>query len=308
MAKGKKKKKLTLTQKRAVSGYLFILPFIIGFCAFYIRCLFMTFQFSFSELEVAVGGGYNLTFVGFENFIYAFNGHATFKQVLITSMGNMLIDVPLIIFFSLFMAMLLNRNFKGRSVVRAIFFLPVILGSGAINDTLEMARSMMSGGLGSASAEITAAATSSGVSIDYYIGMFTSLGLPEDLISYVSGAVDRISDIVNSSGVQIVLFIAALQSIPGSLYEVARIEGATAYETFWKVTFPMVMPHIITNFVYTVVDKFADSDVVTLAYNTAFSQYNYGLSSVMSIVSTAVTCLILFVVVKLISKHTFYYN
>ena len=220
----------------------------------------------------------------------------------------MLVGVPLITFFSLFMAMLLNRKFKGRTLVRAIFFLPVILNADAIVDAISLSRVMMSGGISSASAEMAASA-SSGMSVEYYIQMFGSLGLPDVLIEYVSGAVSRISDIINASGVQIIIFIAALQSIPGSMYEVAKIEGATAYETFWKVTFPMVMPHIITNIVYTVVDSFAKSDVIELAYDTAFGpQMNYGLSSVFSLVSTVITCLILVIVCGLIQKRTFYYN
>lgn len=303
----KKKRKMSLTTKRSITGFIFILPWLIGFCWFYARSLFMTFQFSFSELNVKPTGGYDLKFVGFQNYLYAFRAHASYKQVLASSIGNMLIDVPLITFFSLFVALLLNRKFKGRTVVRAIFFLPVILNSGAISAALDLARSMMSGGLTSSSAEM-AAAKSSGVSIQYYIEMFSSLGLPSGLIKYVSGAVSRISDIINASGVQIVIFIAALQSIPGSMYEVAKIEGATGYETFWKVTFPMVMPHIITNLVYTVVDSFAESQVVELAYKTAFSEMNYGLSSVFSLCSTVITCLILVLVVRLIQKRTFYYN
>ena len=193
-------------------------------------------------------------------------------------------------------------------MVRAIFFLPVILNSEAILSAMNLARNMMSGGISSASAELAEAASGSGVSIDYYIQMFTALGLPETIIEYISGAVGRISDIISASGVQIIIFIAALQSIPGSMYEVAKIEGATAYETFWKVTIPMVMPHVITNMVYTVVDSFVRSDVVELAYDTAFKYYDYGLSSVFSFVSTLLTCLILVVVCGLIQKRTFYYN
>ncbi len=303
----RKKKRMSLTTKRSVTGYLFILPWLIGFIWFYARSLFMSVQFSLCELTVNPGGGYTLDFTGLENYIYAFRVHGTFKQILTTSVGNMLIDVPLITFFSLFMAILLNRKFKGRTLVRAIFFLPVILNSGAILDAMELARTMMSGGISSASAEM-AAASSSGMSIQYYIQMFSSLGLPDVIIEYVAGAVSRISDIINASGVQIIIFIAALQSIPGSMYEVARIEGATAYETFWKVTFPMVLPHIITNVVYTVVDSFADSEVVELAYDTAFSNNNYGLSSVMSLTSTVLTCLILVIICRFIQKRTFYYN
>ena len=304
----RKRKKLSLTTKRSITGYLFILPWLVGFIWFYARSLFMSVQFSFSNLTVNPGGGYTLDFAGLENYIYAFRVHGSFKQILTTSVGNMLIDVPLITFFSLFMAILLNKNFKGRTLVRAIFFLPVILNSGAIMDAMDLARTMMSGGISSASAEMAQATAGNGVSIQYYVQMFAALGLPDQIIEYIMGAVSRISDIINASGVQIIIFIAALQSIPGALYEVAKIEGATAYETFWKVTFPMVMPHIITNVVYTVVDSFADSDVVDLAYETAFTNNNYGLSSVMSLVSTLITCLIRILVCRFIQKRTFYYN
>lgn len=307
-ARTKQKKKRSLSQRRAMKGFIFILQWLIGFIWFYVRSLVMTVQFTFSEMTVNPGGGYSLNFVGVNNFIYAFRAHATYKQVLTTSIGNMLIDVPLITFFSLFMAMLLNRKFKGRTLVRAIFFLPVILNSDAISAAMDLARSMMSGGISNSASELAEAAAGSGVSVEYYIQMFTSLGLPETIIEYISGAVGRISDIINASGVQIIIFIAALQSIPGSMYEVAKIEGATAYETFWKVTFPMVMPHIITNVVYTVVDSFTRSDVVELAYTTAFKYFNYGLSSVFSLVSTIITCLILVIVCRLIQKRTFYYN
>ncbi len=306
-ARTKKRKRRSLSQRRAMKGFLFIAPWLIGFVWFYARSLFMTVQFSFSNLTVRPGGGYDLDFVWLDNFIYAFRAHASYKQVLTTSLGNMLVDVPLITFFSLFMAMLLNRKFRGRTLVRAIFFLPVILNSEAIVDAMSLARTMMSGGISSSSAELAASA-SSGMSIEYYIQMFSSLGLPDVIIEYISGAVSRISDIINASGVQIIIFIAALQSIPGSMYEVAKIEGATAYETFWKVTFPMVMPHIITNVVYTVVDSFTKSEVIELAYETAFTNMNYGLSSVFSLVSTLITCLILVIVCGLIQKRTFYYN
>lgn len=299
---------MTLSQKRTISGYLFILPWLIGFLVFYLRSLFMTVEFSLSELTMdVVNGGYKLEFKGLENYIYAFTVHGSFKQILTTSVMDMLIDVPLIIFFSLFMALLLNRDFKGRTLVRAIFFLPVILNAEAILDAIETATVMVGTGISSSSSEMSDAAAS-GMGINYYIELFGNLMLPRQLLEYIVGAVDRITSIISASGVQIVIFIAALQSIPGSLYEVAKIEGATAYETFWKVTFPMVMPHIITNIVYTVVDSFISSDVVDLAYTTAFTDFNYGLSSVFSIVSTLVTCLILVLVCGWIQKRTFYYN
>ena len=301
-----KKKKMSLTTKRSITGYMFILPWLVGFLVFYLRSLFMTANFSLSEISVAVGGGYDSKFVGLQNYLYAFRVHGSFKQVLTTSIGNMLVDVPLITFFSLLMAMLLNKKFRGRTLVRAIFFLPVIMNSAAINAAIEFSRNMLAGGLSASSAEMASA--TAGVDLMYYVEMFGNLGLPDSILEYVVEAVARINDIISASGVQIIIFIAALQSIPGSLYEVAKIEGATGYETFWKVTFPMVMPHIITNVVYTVVDNFANSDIVEMAYNTAFTDVNYGLSSAMSLISTAIVCLILVLVCGFIQKRTFYYN
>ncbi|MBE5962631.1 MAG: sugar ABC transporter permease [Lachnospiraceae bacterium] len=301
------KRRLTLMQKRAIVGLLFISPWLIGFLIFYARSLFMTIQFSMSDVAVKENGGYSLTFAGISNFKYALTAHGTFKQVLTTSLGNMLVDVPLIIFFSLFMGVLLNKKFKGRTLVRAIFFLPVIMNSEAIQGAIQMTRQMMAGGLNPANAEVMES-MSGGVNIDYYLELFRDLALPDGLLDYIIGAVARINDIITASGVQIVIFIAALQAVPPALYEVAKIEGATGYETFWKVTFPMVSPLIITNIVYTVVDSFINSDVVQLAYDTAFTDQKYGLSSSMSLLSTVAVCVVLVVACGLISKKTFYYN
>lgn len=303
------KKRLTLSQKRMINGYLFILPWLIGFIFFYIRSILLTTQFSFSRLSVETVGGYTLDHVGLQNYVYAFREHGTFKQILTSSIFNMVLDVPLIIFFSLFMAILLNREFKGRTLVRAIFFLPVIMNSSAIATALRLSEQFVAGGISAGSSQMSTETVSSTVNVSYYIDLFGQLALPNRVLDYIVAAVSRINSIITASGVQIVIFLAALQSIPSSMYEVAKIEGATAYETFWKVTFPMVMPHIITNVVYTVIDKFAESDVVTLAYNTAFTaEFNYGLSSVFSLVSTAVTCLILILAVGFLQKRTFYYN
>ena len=305
----KPRRGLSLEGKRNLKGFLFVVPWLIGFGTFYVRSLIMNVQFSLSKLTIAATGGYTLEWVGIENYKYAFTVDPSFKQTLVSSLGNMLIDVPLIIFFSLFMAILLNQKFKGRGLVRAIFFLPVILGGAAITDALDLASTMMAGGISSSAGEVAEAASSaSAVDTSYFIEIFKNLAMPDQILDYVVSAVTRVKDIISASGVQIVLFIAALQSIPTSMYEVAKIEGATAYETFWKVTFPMVMPHIITNLVYTIVDKFAQSEIVELASDTAFSDFNYGLSSAMSVVSTAIVIIILGIIIKIMQKRTFYYN
>ena len=303
----KGKKKLTLSEKRAIMGIVFISPWLIGFVMFYLRSLYFTIRFSLSEVILGEKGGYTTVFVGLENFKNALFSHATLNQTLSDSIVDILIDVPLIIFFSLLIAILLNQDFKGRTIFRAIFFIPVIMNSGAINDAMELARQVVVGGLGAASSEVMQAA-SSPVNVDLIIDIFIEFGLPAPLFDYIIEAVAKIYDIVKISGIQIIIFIAALQAVPSSLYEVSEIEGATAYETFWKITFPMVTPLIITNTVYTIVDSFVNSAIVETAYKEAFTNYLYGLSAAMSMISTLIVCLILGIVVYFISKRTFYYN
>lgn len=302
-----KKKRLTLANKRAITGYMFIMPWLIGFCVYYIKSLFMTIQFSLSDVSTSASVGYSTTFNGIENFKHIFTVDPKFNQTLVTSIRDIVIDVPLVLTFALLMAMLLNQKFIGRTIFRAIFFIPVIMGCDAIADAISEARQAAVGGISSTSAAISEASSST-VNLDYYVALFKDIGLPAGIIDYVTEAVGRISEVVDLSGVQIVIFIAALQSIPASLYEVARIEGATTYETFWKVTFPMVMPHIITCLVYTMVDAFASSEIVQFSYDEIFTNLNYDYGSAMALASMVVVCLILFVVVAFIQKRTFYYN
>lgn len=296
---------MSLNSKRALTGIAFIMPWFIGFVLFYLRSFIQAVQFSFSSVELGEGTGYSLNFTGLDNLKFALLQHGNFNQELTKSVINMLIDVPLIIFFSLLMAMLLNQKFKGRTIVRAIFFLPVIMSAGAINEAIEIARQTISGGVSAVSTEMSA---SSGINMAYFLDLFMQLGFPQNIIDYVTQVIARIYDVVKASGVQIIVFLASLQSVPGSLYEVSKIEGATAYETFWKITFPMVTPLILTNVVYTIVDSFISSSVVDIAYQSAFESYNYGLSSAMSLLSTVIVCVVLLIVGVILSKKTFYYN
>jgi ABC-type sugar transport system permease subunit len=307
MSETGKRKGMTLPRRRAITGLLFISPFIFGFCVFYLRSLFETLRFAFSETSMD-GVRYSLSFTGFDNFIYAFTEHPRFNQFLVDSIVTMLVDVPLIIFFSLFIAIMLNQKFRGRTVARAIFFLPVLLNAPAVAGALDTVRAMMLGGTSPApAAMLESVGSGGGISAVYYVRLLVDLGLPIFLLDYIIGAVVRINFVIIMSGVQIIIFLAALQSISPSLYEVAKIEGATPYETFWKVTFPMVSPLLITNMVYTVVDSFNSSRVLQEAYDTMMN-LNYSLSAVFSLVSMLVVCLILGLASWLISKRVYYHN
>ncbi|MDR0325203.1 MAG: sugar ABC transporter permease [Oscillospiraceae bacterium] len=310
MTDAKKRKGLTLMQRRAVTGLLFVSPFIFGFLVFYVRSLWMTLEFAFSETSTE-GLGYSLSFVGLDNFVNAFTQHPRFNQVLVDSIGSMVIDVPLIIFFSLFIAIILNQKFKGRTVARAIFFLPVLLNAPAVFQALETARAFMIGGASAAPSGLvdSLAGSASGVNIGYYIDMLREMGMPMAILDYIIGAVTRINYVITMSGVQIIIFLASLQAISPALYEVAKIEGATPYETFWKITFPMVSPLLVTNMVYTVLDSFVNSRVLQESYDAMFgTAQDYSLSAAFSLISMVCVCGILGIASWLVSKRVYYHN
>jgi ABC-type sugar transport system permease subunit len=307
----RKKRRLSLSTKKSLVGLLFISPFLVGFSAFFVRGLYMTVRFSFSELTIGEHGGYTLAFEGWKHYIYAFAEHPGFKQVLTSSLWDIVLNVPMIIFFSLFIAVVLNQEFRGRTVARAIFFLPVILNGPAILDSLNMARAMILGGSSPAPQVVmeTISGGTGNLNMSYYMMMFEDLGLPAAALEFIVGVVSRIHTVITSSAVQIVIFLAALQAISPSLYEVAKIEGATAYETFWKITFPMVAPLIVTNIVYTMVAMFWGSRVLDMSYDTIFGAgKQYELGSAFSLISMAIVLAIMFTVTGILSKLTFYQN
>jgi ABC-type sugar transport system permease subunit len=263
--------------------------------------------YSFNQVDVVPEvGGVVMESVGFDNYRFILLRHGTFNRELVESLIDMIINVPLIIFFSLFLAIILNRKFVGRSLVRMIFFVPVIMGTAAIVTALELSMGMMMGGRSSVPADVMAEMT--GFSPSGIVMILGDFGFPDEIIEFILASVMRLYEILRVSGVQILIFLAALQAIPSSMYEVAQIEGATGYETFWKITIPMVSPLILTNVIYTIVDAYTLSEVVNTASSYFFEMQEYGISSAMSIVSAILACAILLLVGWIISKYVFYVN
>lgn len=302
------KRGLSMRKKEMINGLLFITPWLIGFLVFFAYNFAQAIHFSLSNVVIIPEGGFYLEWMGLSNFKYAFLSHATFNRQLVTSLQNTLIDVPMITFFSLFMALLLNRKFALRGLVRAIFFLPVILATSSVTQALDAVLRMMMNGVSNISQEFMQSQSMSGINPTAIAMTLANFGIPLQVITYIITAANRIYTTITASGVQILIFLAALQAIPSSLYEVAKIEGATAYETFWKITFPMVSPLILTNVIYTIVDTYSNSEVVKMAHTVAFNQQNFGLSAAMSIISAAVTCLVLLILGVIISRNVFYQN
>jgi len=303
---------MTMHRREAINGFVFIAPWLLGFLFFYFFNIFQAIQFSFSTITVIPTGGFTVTYVGWNNYFQAFRVDPTFYKNLYTTLTAIFPQTLGIIFFSLFISILLNRKFKGRFIFRAIFFLPILLTTPLVISTITTAMANLLGGVQSVPSEIVTDAVNTSGGTGFNIGLLydtlLSMHFPAQLLSYIEVMVTSLFTIVRQSGVQILIFIAALQSIPSSLYEVAEIEGSTAYETFWKITFPLVSPLILTNVIYTMVDLYSSSqNVVARAKDEFFSKMNFGFSSAMTISSSFLMCVILIVVGFLISRKVFYY-
>lgn len=272
----RKKSRLTFRQRDAWIGRSFVLPFYIGFILFSIGPLIETMRMMFYSVTVAFGG-YNMTYVGADNFNQVFNVDPDFLLNLFTSIGSMFWQVPVILFISLFLAVLINTKFKGRSIVRMIFFLPVIVMTGTVvliiqNDVV--ASAAMSG-------DVVA-----GGKIEYSVGieeLLIQAGLSSSVVDAFTRLSNDIFNLVWKTGVQVIVFLSGLQSIPASLYEASTVEGATKWEEFFKITLPMLLPVFMLNVVYSIVDAFTDaSNAAMNQVLVAVKQLNFGVASVMS--------------------------
>lgn len=271
-----KKSRLSLKGREALIGRTFVVPFYIGFLAFSLFPLIETMRMMFYNVKVEFGG-FSMTPNDFANFTQVFSKDTDFTLNLFTSVGNMLWQVPALLFVSLFLAILINTKFKGRSIVRVIFFLPVIVMTGAViliiqNDVVASA---------ALSGEVVA-----GGQIEYDVGLEQLLidaGMNAKLVTTFTTFSNDVFNLAWKTGVQIIIFLSGLQSIPSSLYEASSVEGATKWEEFFKITLPMLLPVFVLNTVYTIVDSFTDS--TNEAMNQvlyAVRSLNFGPASVMS--------------------------
>ena len=306
--KTKKRKVASLDKKKARAGWVFVLPFVIGFVLVYLPIIWNSIFMSFHSLHIVTGGGYTLEFVGLENYSDALFEDPLFVQTLITGMKELLFDVPAILIFSLFMAVLLNQKMAGRAVFRAIFFIPVILSTG-IMESIEgqnILGTMMEGSDSIDGSEQSAA--SEIVSVMDIERLFYSMKIGKELVEYVVKMINEIYDIVNRSGVQMLIFLAGLQSISPAIYEACRIDGCTSWETFWKITFPMISPMILVNAVYTIIDSFTTDSNSVMKYINQVYQGSDGqvLSSAMAWMYFIIVMLILAAVAGIFSAFVFY--
>jgi len=263
--KARKRKERLYRWKTYGEGYLFMLPWLIGFAVFMAYPVVWSFTLSF--LKVRLKGGY---------FDYAWNGLNNYRDALfkdnvypielIVYFQEVLLMIPLIVIFALMVALLLNHRFPGRMWFRAVFFLPVIFATGQV--LAELFRQQ--------TGELP------------FLGQYENL---DEMILQAAGpqfggalvnVIGRGVLILWYSGVQILIFIAGFQTVPKTIYEAVRIDGASPWTSFWKITLPASAPFIGLNVVYTIVDLFTFpfNPVMAAIRSTMFlPDFGYGYAS-----------------------------
>lgn len=291
--------RLTLSQRRALWGVFFTAGFIIGFISFFLGPIIRSVQFAFHELKITPAG-YTLNYVAWDNFRYALRVDPDFVRVFTETTLGIVVDIPAVIIFSFFVSTLLNQKFRGRTLARVIFFLPVILTAGVVYK-LESGDIFHAMYLTVADEEVI-------TSSHAIMRLLMRMKMPEGFTQYIISAVQRLPDIMNASAIPILIFLAGLQGIPPSLYECAKIEGATGWESFWKITFPLISPLFLTNIVYIIIDSFTapGNSLVTLIENAAWGRNIYGVSVAMTWMYFGVIAFILVVVFALLSRRVVY--
>ena len=277
--KGCAHKSLINKRDNQMIGLVFVLPFIIGFVLIFSKILYDGLHAAFSTAELGTAG-ITYKFVGFENFHYALRVDPLFIQRAWTDLKSLLVTIPLNMIFSLFIAVVLNNKIWGRTFFRVIFFLPVIISTGlltALDDNNAVMTAM-------SAAAVESGSNSAIANIGDITSFLQQLKFSPSLISAVSGIADNVVNIVNRSGVQILMFLAGIQSISASVYEAADVEGATAWEKFWKITLPMVSPIIVVCLVYTVIECLSNSESSLMGYieYLAFTGGKFGEAAAMS--------------------------
>jgi len=300
----KQKNKLAGLQKRkAISGYLFISPFIIGLLVFMVKPLAQSLYMSFTEVELGAAT-FNYIPSGISNYIYSFTIDPEFNRLLVEEITRMMIYSVAIIVFSFFVALILNQEFKGRALVRAIFFLPVILSSGVILG-LESDNQLM------AALADTIEATTKNISITVALeNILRTAGVGVRAFEKVFEIIDNIYDVAIASGIQIIIFLSGLQTISSSMYEAADIEGCTKWERLWKITFPMISSLFLVNWIYTVIDfcMRSDNEVIKKIQEVMIDQMKYGRASAMSWIYFVIIIAFVGISSLIISRGVYYYD
>lgn len=291
-------KRRGIEAQRARVGFSFVAIWIIGFAVFTLYPMIESLVYVFSDIDISTNGK---TFVGMTNLDYIFNTDPYFVRHITESFGDLLYQIPMILIYSTFFGMVLNQKFVGRTLVRVIMFFPVIVASGLVMSILSgdyIAQQLLTGDKSSAL-----------FNVDIIRTFLLKMNLSVDLVDMLTGWANNIFQLSWKSGIQIILVLAGLQGISTSVYEAAKIEGATGWEIFWKISLPMISPILLINVVYTVVDSFTDLSSPVMKYIVEQqNQLKLELASTMAWVYSLLVFAVIGIVFAVVGKMVVYSN
>ncbi len=293
--------KMGYEKRKSMYGYGFIALWFIGALVFFLIPLVQSFLYSFQDIRPDTGGMVG-GWVGLEKYNYALNVDPNYRQYLVSVLQTTLWKTPLILVFSLFVAVILNQKFKGRTFARAVFFLPVIIATGPVFNIIN--GNMASTGNSDASQFSTMFSTDLLGELMEFLGIY---GISDSVQTTIETISENIFGIVWNAGIQILMFLAALQNIPPSAKEAAQIEGATAWEYFWKITLPNVSSMILACFIFTIIDSFTDpNNAVMGRISDLQMDWKYGEASAMAWIYFAIVLAAVGIVTLIVNKFVYY--
>ncbi len=260
------KRRLTRrTLREWLWGIIFILPWLLGVSVFFVYAMYRSL--AFSTHQVLISGGLQLIELPnrWDNYVYIFTHQTNYLFLLQEFAASIVLKVPMIVSFALLIALLLNGRFKGRGIYRLIFFLPVIIATGPVMENLT-------------------AEGVNGISIYSNVALANLLSqLPEPVFEVISDLFGSLISILWQSGIQMLIFLAGMQKVSPTLYEAVKIDGASPWETFWKITIPTIKPMILLNAIYTIIFIASDgSNAVIKAIQDATYSTQLGYSYAMA--------------------------
>lgn len=290
------RKGLKSQTRRSLVGFAFILPWFIGAVLFFITPMILSFLFSVNEVNPKT---FEFSYIGFGQYKDFFVKDASFLPTLLTSIRDMLFSVVLVMFFSLFIARILVDKFKGRVFFQTIFFLPFILSS-----SLVFYRVLSDQYMG----DVAGSTESFMFQLTLLRNILESANLGADITNIVVTMLDSMLNISMKCGLQIVVFMAGLRNISDSVKEAAKIEGATEWEYFWKIAFPLISPVFQLNLIYSIIDSFTDYNNLIVGYIEGYAHsLELTKSTALAILYYTLVFVIIGIVLLLIRKKVFYY-
>ena len=302
--------KIPYERRKSLYGYGFISVWLVGTVLWFLIPLIESIGYCFMDNKLLRPevGGMKKVFLPFEggqwlaNFKYAFAADPSYKPSLLSVLRDTAITTPMILIFSLFIAVILNQQFKGRGFARAIFFLPVIIATGPVYNIIN--GNIATTGADSGAQFSTLFQTDMVGELLEFLGV---MNISDNLTDLINTVTTNIFGLVWSSGIQILIFLAALQNIPVSAKEAASMEGATSWEYFWKITLPYVSPMILANFIYTVIDSFTKTDnAVMIRVLNKQKDWDFAYASAMAWAYFAIVMVVVGIITAIINKFIFY--